>query len=169
MTGLQLQEQTPSLITQRDVDAATVIFAIGCTLPSNATASGKADSWDDVPDDRGYGATRDAIKRHVERLVDDLQPADAIERTRRLRKRAGVTGFRFHDFRHDFASRLLRKTGNLKIVQKALNHADIKTTTRYAHVLDSEVGIAMEEVSRDRRNSAENSPNKSPRLDRKVG
>ena len=46
---------------------------------------------------------------------------------------------------------------------------DIKTTSRYAHVLDSEVGIAMEEVSRDRRNSAENSPNKSPRLDRKVG
>jgi hypothetical protein len=55
-----------------DVDAATVIFQIGCTLPSNATASGKADTWDDVPEDKGYGATRDAIRSHVERLVDDL-------------------------------------------------------------------------------------------------
>ena len=28
----------------------------------------------------------------------------------------------------------VRETGNLKLVQRALNHADIKTTTRYAHV-----------------------------------
>ena len=66
---------------------------------------------------------------------------------RRLRKRAGVTGFRFHDFRHDLGTKLLRETGNLKLVQRALNHADLKTTTRYAHVLDSEVADAMERVA----------------------
>src|SRR6185437_4641541 len=54
---------------------------------------------------------------------------------RRLRKRAGVSDFRFHDFRHDLGTKLLRETGNLKLVQKALNHADIRTTTKYAHVL----------------------------------
>src|SRR5258705_6020391 len=70
--GLTVPDRKPSAITQTDVANATVIFAIGCTLPSNATASGKADTWDDVPEDRGYGATRDAIKRHVERLIDDL-------------------------------------------------------------------------------------------------
>lgn len=70
--GLTAPAQKPSPITQADVDAATVMFAIGCTLPSNATTSGKADTWDDVPEDQGYGATRDAIKRHVERLIDDL-------------------------------------------------------------------------------------------------
>jgi protein-tyrosine-phosphatase len=70
--GLSVPDQKPSPITQADVDTATVMFAIGCTLPSNATASGKADTWDDVPEDKGYGATRDAIKRHVERLIDDL-------------------------------------------------------------------------------------------------
>ena len=67
---------------------------------------------------------------------------------RRLRKRADVHGFRFHDFRHDFGSKLLRETGNLKLVQRALNHADIKTTTRYAHVLDKEVAAAMESGAR---------------------
>jgi len=70
--GLMVAEHKPAPISQSDVDAATVIFAIGCTLPSNARASGKAGSWDDVPEDRGYGPTRDAIKRHVEELVDQL-------------------------------------------------------------------------------------------------
>jgi len=70
--GVPVEEHKPSPITQADVGAATVIFAIGCTLPAIATKSGKADSWDDVPDDQGYAATRDAIKRHVERLVDAL-------------------------------------------------------------------------------------------------
>jgi integrase len=71
----------------------------------------------------------------------------------RLRKRAGVTGFRFHDYRHDFGTKLLRETGNLKLVQRALNHADIATTTRYAHVLDSEIAEAMESVEKSRKKS----------------
>jgi integrase len=62
----------------------------------------------------------------------------------RLRKRAGVTGFRFHDFRHDFGTKILRATGNLKLTQKAMNHRDIKSTLRYAHVLDEDVADAIE-------------------------
>ncbi|SES47268.1 site-specific integrase [Rhizobium sp. NFR03] len=69
---------------------------------------------------------------------------------KRIRKAAGVKDFRFHDFRHDLATKLLRETGNLKTVQKALSHADIKTTTRYAHVLDEEVASAMEALGRNR-------------------
>lgn len=74
-------------------------------------------------------------------------------RWRRMRKAAGVTNFRFHDFRHDLATKLLRETGNLKLVQRALNHADIKTTTRYAHVLDDEVAAALERVAESRKKS----------------
>jgi arsenate reductase (thioredoxin) len=70
--GLTVPDQKPSPITQADIDTATVMFAIGCTLPSSARASGRADTWDDVPEDKGYGATRDAIKAHVERLIDEL-------------------------------------------------------------------------------------------------
>jgi integrase len=72
---------------------------------------------------------------------------------RRLRDRAEVRNFRFHDFRHDFATKLLRETGNLKLVQRALNHADIATTVRYAHVLDDEVADAMERVAKSRNKS----------------
>ena len=66
---------------------------------------------------------------------------------RRLRRRAGVQDFRFHDFRHDVGTKLLRETGNLKLVQRALNHADLKTTTRYAHVLDGEVAVALNRLN----------------------
>ena len=77
------------------------------------------------------------------------------------RKLAGVTGFRFHDYRHDFASKLLRTTGNLRLVQKALNHRDIKTTTRYAHVLDSDVAEAMERVAECRESVPKRDSSKS--------
>ena len=70
--GLVVPDQKPSAITQADTDMATIIFAIGCSLPTTARSSGKAANWDDVPDDKGYEAARDAIKKHVEQLVDDL-------------------------------------------------------------------------------------------------
>lgn len=72
---------------------------------------------------------------------------------KRTRRKAGVTDFRFHDKRHDFATKLLRDTGNLKLVQKALNHAKIETTLKYAHVLQDEVSAAVERVQKSRRKS----------------
>jgi integrase len=68
-----------------------------------------------------------------------------------MQKRSGVVGFRFHDLRHDLATKLLRETGNLKLVQRALNHRDIKTTTKYAHVVDREVADALERVTASHR------------------
>jgi site-specific recombinase XerD len=44
----------------------------------------------------------------------------------------------------------LRESGNLKLVQKALNHKDIKSTLRYAHVLDEDVANAVERLAESR-------------------
>src|SRR5262245_62888151 len=71
--GLAIPSGKPAAISEADVTGATHIFAIGCTLPSVAKASGKASDWSDVPDDQGYGPMRDAIVRHVTALLDDLQ------------------------------------------------------------------------------------------------
>jgi integrase len=76
----------------------------------------------------------------------------AKSRWQRMRAAAGVTDFRFHDFRHTFATELLRDSGNLKLVQKALNHADINSTLRYAHVLDEDVATAIEGAANHREN-----------------
>jgi integrase len=83
----------------------------------------------------------------------------------KLRAKAGVVGFRFHDLRHDVGTKVLRLTGNLKLAQKVLNHRNIRTTLRYAHVLDGEVSDALERVAESR----EKSPNKSPTTLKGVG
>ena len=64
---------------------------------------------------------------------------------------------RFHDLRHDFATKLLRETGNLKLVQQALHHSKVETTTKYAHVLDAEVLQGMEAAAATRRKRRDNS------------
>lgn len=71
----------------------------------------------------------------------------------RLRDNSGLRDFRFHDFRHDFGTKLLRDSGNLKLVQKAMNHRDIKSTLRYAHVLDEDVAAAVERLAKSRNKS----------------
>lgn len=71
----------------------------------------------------------------------------------RLRKRSGVVDFRFHDIRHDVATKTLRATKNLKLVSKVLGHTNISTTMKYAHVLDDEVAEALETVAKSRTKS----------------
>ena len=85
-----------------------------------------------------------------------LTPGGVREVWGEIRKAAGVTGFRFHDFRHNLATKVLRETGNLKLVSRMLNHTNITTTSRYAHVLDGEVADAMERVTNSRKKSRTN-------------
>jgi site-specific recombinase XerD len=66
---------------------------------------------------------------------------------RRRRALAGVKDFRWHDNRHDFGTKLLRATKNLKLVMRGLNHAKITTTVKYAHVLDDELRAGMEAMA----------------------
>jgi integrase len=62
-------------------------------------------------------------------------------------KRAGVRDFRFHDLRHSAASRVLRATGNLVVVQQLLRHSKIAMTARYAHVTGKDVMDAVEKAA----------------------
>lgn len=55
---------------------------------------------------------------------------------------------RIHDLRHTTGMRTLRRTGNLRTVQKLLGHTDIKTTaTFYTDALVEDLRAAMEETS----------------------
>ena len=66
---------------------------------------------------------------------------------RRTARKLGIA-LRFHDTRHTTATRLLRRTGNLKMVQQLLGHADIKTTSRfYAHVMVDDLRQALDGTS----------------------
>ena len=61
-------------------------------------------------------------------------------------QRAGVPYRNFHALRHTTATWLLKQTGNLRLVQNVLDHHSINTTTKYAHLVDSEAAVAMGQV-----------------------
>lgn len=78
------------------------------------------------------------------------------EQWKAILKHADVTDFRFHDFRHTAATRVLAATGNLKAVQDTLDHEDIRSSARYAHTYTDQRREALEAAERLRR-----SPEKS--------
>lgn len=62
----------------------------------------------------------------------------------KLLKRAQVVGFRWHDMRHDFASKLVMAGVPLNTVRDLLGHGDIKTTLCYAHLAPETKAAAVE-------------------------
>jgi len=89
---------------------------------------------------RRYPITRDGLRR----VWDDL------------RRRAGLIGdetFRFHDLRHDGATKVLRKTGNLKLTAKLLDHTDDTATVSktYAHTMRSDTAEALRDLAAARK------------------
>jgi len=62
------------------------------------------------------------------------------------RTKAGMPELRVHDLRHSFASFLVNAGRSIYEVQELLGHADIKTTSRYAHLSRESLKAAVSVV-----------------------
>jgi integrase len=90
---------------------------------------------------------------------------------RRGLQKAKITDFRIHDLRHTSATRTLRATKNLKLVQKLLNHSSLSVTEKYAHADLDDLREAMVETTADnmvRRTKSREMSRNGIRVDPKI-
>lgn len=103
-------------------------------IPLNAEALATLQGWNDQASGTGY-----IFPGENDKPMTDVKTA-WLE----LLKSAGIVGFRWHDMRHDFASRLVMAGVPLNTVRDLLGHADIKMTLRYAHLAPDSKAAAVE-------------------------
>jgi integrase len=134
-TGLRFGEACG--LTWRDVDLTGALLTVrGETsktnttryVPLNTTVTDVLKVWRPTP------VSLDAYVfpgKDADRLVD-IKTAWA--KLLKDVKDAPIAGFRLHDLRHTFASKLVQAGVDLNTVRELLGHADIKMTLRYAHL-----------------------------------
>ncbi len=65
---------------------------------------------------------------------------------RRIREEAGIPDVRLHDLRHTYASKAAASGMSLLMIKELLGHTQIQTTQRYAHLVDTHVRSAVQQV-----------------------
>lgn len=103
-------------------------------IPMNQESLATLKAWKEQSSEVGYVFPGQGGER-----MDDVKSAWL-----RLLERAQIIGFRWHDMRHDFASRLVMAGVPLNTVRDLLGHSDIKMTLRYAHLAPGTKAAAVE-------------------------
>jgi arsenate reductase (thioredoxin) len=76
--GVDLRDQRPRKVTPRDVQAATHVVAFGCEVPAAGSGAARLEQWTDVPAvSEDLATARAAIRRHLERLLDESTAMEA--------------------------------------------------------------------------------------------
>lgn len=113
-------------------------------IPLNDTASGVLRAWQDQTP--GNGLVFRSPK--TGKRFDNCNKA-----WREVLAEAGIADFRWHDQRHDFASKLAMSGVNLYVIKELLGHSTIKLTERYAHLSPREKAEAVRQLDRRAQNN----------------
>jgi len=103
-------------------------------IPLNKTAVGVLQTWGKQNTQSGL-----VFPNAAGSLLTDIKTAWG-----KLIKDAKIQDFRFHDLRHDFASRLVMNGVDLYRVKELLGHGSIEITQRYAHLAPHTLAEAVE-------------------------
>jgi len=108
-------------------------------IPLNATAQDYLSRW------RGQSADGDGLVFPGKggKRFDNVNSS-----WRKVLKDAEIRGFRWHDMRHDFASKLVMAGVDLNTVRELLGHADLQMTLRYAHLAPEHKAAAVARLVR---------------------
>ena len=86
-----------------------------------------------------------SIAQRLEHFIKDMKPNEKVfklkapcisDKVRRFAKKAGLDDFHTHTMRHKFATDLLEKGANIKVVQELLGHENLGTTEIYLSITD---------------------------------
>lgn len=102
-------------------------------IPMNAEALTVLKRWKRQGDGEGlvFPGTEGERMTNINKSWDGLVEA------------AKLDDFRFHDLRHDFASKLVMAGVDLNTVRELLGHADIAMTLRYSHLAPAKLAAAV--------------------------
>lgn len=132
-SNVDLDHKVVTIVGRRSKSAQTR------RVPLNATAVQALRAWR-----AQRGPARDG------EYVFGRDPADRQLRIcaawRSVRKAAGLGDLRFHDLRHNFASKLVQKGTDLNTVRELLGHASIDMTLVYAHLAPEGLAAAVERI-----------------------
>ena len=71
--GIDVAGHQPRRVTAEDLASAYRVISLGCDVDSFVSSRVRVDRWDDVPPaSRDLAASRDAIRRHLDALFDQL-------------------------------------------------------------------------------------------------
>lgn len=82
-------------------------------------------------------------ERHLSGKVFPITARNLSIKINTWAKKAGVPQIHTHSFRHKFATDLLRKGANIRIVQELLGHTSLSVTERYLAVTDHDKSWAV--------------------------
>jgi protein-tyrosine-phosphatase len=73
--GFDVSSFRPSLVKDVDISESQRVITIGVALPMDAQAAARAkiEQWNDIPPaSADFSATRESLKRHVQKLIEQL-------------------------------------------------------------------------------------------------
>ena len=144
-TGLRLAEVTA--LRWRDIDLTT-----GKLMVRQGKGAKDRTLWvgeGDIDRLRSWRERQAALCGPCEYVFTTLQGKPLGHRyveqmVKRYATKAGIEkNVHPHTLRHSFATDLYRETGKIRIVQKALGHANLSTTQIYTHIVDEELEEAL--------------------------